>query len=181
MSCVIETVDRVTRARGTEAISQGRACAPAGEYLTYSLGRESYAVAIRGVQEIRGYVEPTRIAGAPAHLKGVMNLRGTIVPIVDLRILSGVVSPTYDAVTATIILDSGGRSVGVVVDSVTDVLELQSQDIKPAPECTARFGGSHISGIAALAQGEGTRLVILVDAERLLSDADLPASAGALS
>jgi purine-binding chemotaxis protein CheW len=180
MSAVIDTVDSTTRSPERASPAPGRVAAPAGEYLTYALGREAYAVAIRGVQEIRGYVEPTRIAGAPAHLKGVMNLRGTIVPIVDLRILSGDAAPAYDAVTATIILDSAGRSVGVVVDSVMDVLELQPQDIKPAPECTSRLGGSHICGIATQTQGESTRLVILVDAQQLLSDADLPASAAAL-
>lgn len=178
MNTTSQGCERPTEPSGGEPASGRRSRAPAGEYLTYSLGAESYAVAIRGVQEIRGYVEPTRIARAPAHLKGVMNLRGAIVPIVDLRILSGDAAPTYDAITSTVILDSEGRSVGAVVDSVSDVLELHDEDIQPAPECAARFGGSHVAGIACLAHEDGARLVILVDAQRLLSQADLSIAAG---
>ncbi|MFN7673376.1 MAG: chemotaxis protein CheW, partial [Betaproteobacteria bacterium] len=106
---------------------------PAGEYLTFRLGTEEYGIDILKVQEIRGYEQPTRIAGAPAFLKGVVNLRGVIVPIVDLRIKFGLGSAEYNSFTVVIILNIAKKIVGVVVDQVSDVVALASKDIRPAP------------------------------------------------
>ncbi|MEQ6600667.1 chemotaxis protein CheW, partial [Pseudomonas aeruginosa] len=104
---------------GTEA---SQANGPAQEYLTFTLGREEYAIDILRVQEIRGYDQVTAIANAPPFIKGVINLRGAIVPIVDLRIKFHLAEVTYDPFTVVIILNIGRRIVGVVVDSVSDVI-----------------------------------------------------------
>src|SRR5574343_176420 len=101
----------------------------AGEYLSFRLGQEEYGIPILTVQEIRGYSEPTRIANAPEFMKGVVNLRGVIVPIVDLRIKFGQ-TPQYNEITATIVLNIGKRVIGIVVDSVSDVVALTRAQIK---------------------------------------------------
>jgi purine-binding chemotaxis protein CheW len=118
----------------------------AEEYLTYTLGVEEYAIDILKVQEIRGYEPPTTIANAPAFLKGVINLRGTIVPIVDLRIKFGVGSAEYTPFTVVIILNLGARVVGMVVDSVSDVTMLRQDSIRPAPEFSASVDTRYIKG-----------------------------------
>lgn len=142
----------------------------AGERLTFRLGGEAYGIDILRVQEIRGYEAPTRIANAPACILGVLNLRGVIVPIVDLRIRFGFEQVVYDALTVTVVLNVGGRTVGVVVDSVSDVVELTGDQIKPAPAFSANVAADHIVGIGTLPQGEREQLLILVDIERLMAD-----------
>jgi len=107
--------------------------ARSGEYLTFRLGGEEYGIDILRVQEIRSYEQPTRIANAPHFIKGVVNLRGVIVPIVDLRLKLGCESAEYNGFTVVIVLNVRGRVVGAVVDSVSDVLELGADHIKPAP------------------------------------------------
>src|SRR4030095_15004451 len=107
--------------------------ARAGEYLTFRLGGEEYGIDILRVQEIRSYEQPTRIANAPGYLKGVVNLRGVIVPIVDLRVRLGCAQAEYNHFTVVIVLNVKGRVVGAVVDSVSDVLELAGAGIRPAP------------------------------------------------
>ena len=104
------------------------------EFLSFRLGAEEYGIDILKVQEIRGYESVTRIANAPSFIKGVTNLRGTIVPIVDLRLKFGLGEPTYDSFTVVIILNVARRVVGVVVDSVSDVTELTAEQIRPAPD-----------------------------------------------
>src|SRR5262245_53933128 len=104
-----------------------------GEFLTFRLGAEEYGIDILRVQEIRSYEAPTRIANAPAFIKGVVNLRGVIVPIVDLRLKLGCESAEYNHFTVVIVLNVRGRVVGAVVDSVSDVLELNGEQIRPAP------------------------------------------------
>ncbi len=139
------------------------------EFLSFRLGAEEYGIDILKVQEIRGYESVTRIANAPGFIKGVVNLRGTIVPIVDLRIKFGLGEPTYDAFTVVIILNVAQRVVGVVVDSVSDVIELAPAQIRPAPEFSAGVDSGHIDGLGTA----GERMLILVDIEKLMSSADM--------
>jgi purine-binding chemotaxis protein CheW len=139
------------------------------EFLTFRLSAEEYAIEILKVQEIRGWEVPTAIAGTPAFIKGVINLRGTIVPIVDLRLKFGLAKADYDEFTVVIILSFARRVVGVVVDAVSDVTILTSQQIRPAPE----FGGSldtrFITGLGTLED----RMLILVDIERLMTSEEM--------
>ena len=136
----------------------------AQEYLTFTLGPEEYAIDILKVQEIRGYESPTTIANAPDFLKGVINLRGTIVPIVDLRIKFNVGKADYTPFTVVIILNISNRVVGIVVDSVSDVTMLRSDQIRPAPEFAATVDTKYIKGLGTLNE----RMLIVVDIERLM-------------
>ncbi len=156
------------------AVADSRAGAtPEGEYLTFRLGDEEYGIDILKVQEIRGYERPTRIANAPAFIKGVINLRGVIVPIVDLRMKFDLPDAAHDALSVVIVLNVAQRVVGVVVDSVSDVLELGTGQIKPAPEFSAIVDASFITAIGSVRQGELERMLILTDIEKLLSGTDL--------
>jgi len=143
------------------------------EFLTFKLGGEEYGIDILKVQEIRGYETVTRIANAPTFIKGVVNLRGVIVPIVDLRVKFQLGEARYDAFTVVIILNIAGRVVGAVVDSVSDVLELDEKQIKPAPEFNSLLEAGYITGLGTVESGEGERLLILVDIERLMSSPDM--------
>ncbi|NQD95315.1 chemotaxis protein CheW [Pseudomonas sp. CrR25] len=142
---------------------------PAQEFLTFTLGAEEYAIDILRVQEIRGYDQVTAIANSPAFIKGVINLRGAIVPIVDLRIKFNLPSVTYDQFTVVIILNVRERIVGAVVDSVSDVIALAGQEIKPPPEFGGSFDTEYLLGLATA----GERMLILVDIERLMSSTEL--------
>jgi purine-binding chemotaxis protein CheW len=143
--------------------------AHAGEYLTFRLGAEEYGIDILKVQEIRSYEAPTRIANAPAFIKGVVNLRGVIVPIVDLRLKLACESAEYDSFTVVIVLNVRGRVVGAVVDSVSDVLELGRDHIKAAPELHTAVDTSFITGIGAV----GGRMLILIEIEALMSSTEM--------
>ena len=143
--------------------------APNGEYLTFRLGAEEYGIDILRVQEIRSYEPPTRIANAPAFLKGVVNLRGVIVPIVDLRLKLGCDSAEYNHFTVVIVLNVRGRVVGAVVDSVSDVLELAGDTIRPAPAMNSTIDTGFITGIGSVAD----RMLILMDIEGLMSSTDM--------
>jgi purine-binding chemotaxis protein CheW len=143
------------------------------EFLTFRLGGEEYGIDILKVQEIRGYDKVTRIANAPAHILGVINLRGVIVPIVDLRVRFGLTEARYDAFTVVIILNVAQRVVGAVVDSVSDVLELAPEQIRSAPEIDAVVDAGAITGLASVRQGESERMLILLDIERLMTGADM--------
>ena len=140
-----------------------------GEFLTFRLGQEEYGIDILRVQEIRSYEPPTRIANAPPFIKGVVNLRGVIVPIVDLRVKLGCDSVEYNGFTVVVVLNVRGRVVGAVVDSVSDVLELTSEAIKPAPEMNTSVDTRFITGIGSI----GERMLILMDIEALMSSADM--------
>lgn len=135
-----------------------------GEYLTYRLGEEEYGVDIQKVQEIRSYEPPTRVPGAPGFVKGVVNLRGVIVPIVDLRMKLGCAQAEYTSFTVVIVLAVHKRVVGVVVDSVSDVIDLESAAIKPPPELAEDAAQAFITGIA----GVDNRMLMLVDMDCLL-------------
>jgi len=144
-----------------------------GEFLSFRLGNEEYGIDILRVQEIRGYSDPMHIANAPAFIKGIVNLRGVIVPIVDLRIKFGLSEVQYNDMTVTIVLNIGSRVIGMVVDSVSDVIELQAGDIKPAPEFSAAISTEHITGIGTIKSGDQERMLILLDIERLMSSTDM--------
>lgn len=143
--------------------------ANANEYLTFTLGDEEYGIDILKVQEIRGYDTVTRIATTPAFIKGVINLRGVIVPIVDLRIKFNLGEPTYDAFTVVIILNIGKRVMGIVVDSVSDVIRLDSANLRPAPEFGAALDTRYLLGLGTLEE----RMIIVVDIERLMTSEEM--------
>lgn len=147
----------------------------AQEYLTFTLGNEEYAIDILSVQEIRNYEKPTQIANAPAFIKGVVNLRGTIVPIVDMRIKFDTGSAEYTAFTVVIILHINNRLIGIVVDNVSDVTSMQTTDIRPAPEFGAAVDTSYIRGVASL---DG-RSLIVVNIARLMQAGDMALVDGA--
>jgi purine-binding chemotaxis protein CheW len=141
----------------------------AREFLAFTLGKEEYGINILKVQEIRGYETVTRIANSPAFMKGVINLRGIIVPIVDMRIKFNLGEPSYDQFTVVIILNVGNRVVGMVVDSVSDVITLTAEQIRPAPEMGGAVNTDYLIGLGALDR----RMLILVDIDRLMSGADM--------
>ena len=143
--------------------------AQGGEFLTFRLGAEEYGIDILKVQEIRSYEQPTRIANAPAFVKGVVNLRGVIVPIVDLRLKLGCDTADYNSFTVVIVLNVKGRVVGAVVDSVSDVLELKADTIKPAPEMASAIDEGYITGIGSI----NDRMLILMDIESLMASAEM--------
>ncbi len=143
--------------------------AAGNEFLAFTLGNEEYGIDILKVQEIRGYEAVTRIANAPEFLKGVINLRGIIVPVVDMRIKFDLGTPTYDQFTVVIILNIGGRVVGMVVDSVSDVTTLMPEQIKPSPEMGTTFNTDYLIGLGTLDE----RMLILVDIDKLMSSAEM--------
>lgn len=144
-----------------------------GEYLSFNLGGEEYGIDILKVQEIRGYEQPTRMAGASDFVKGVMNLRGVIVPIIDLRIKFGLPQVNYGAQTVTVILALTDLVVGVVVDSVSDVVELSADEIKPAPGLHGNVDSTCITGIGTIKQNSRERMLILINIETLMSSASM--------
>jgi purine-binding chemotaxis protein CheW len=152
--------------------SASSAAHAAREILSFRLGDEEYGMDILRVQEIRSYEAPTRIANAPAFVRGVLNLRGVIVPIIDLRLKFGL-EPRFEAVTVTVVLNVAGRTIGAVVDSVSDVLQLAADQIKPPPQFTSAIDASHIIGLGSVKHGDAERLLILLDIERLMSSADM--------
>ena len=157
-----------------EAMSQSSSTANeedlvASEYLTFTLGSEEYAIDILKVQEIRGYEPPTLIANAPPFIKGVINLRGIIVPVVDLRIKFNLGKIEYTPFTVVIILNVVGRVIGAVVDSVSDVFSLTRSQIRQAPEFAGTFDTNYIVGLATV----DSRMMIVTDIERLMTSADM--------
>ena len=133
------------------------------EFLAFTLGREEYCIDILKVQEIRGYETVTPIPNTPAFMKGVVNLRGLIVPIIDLRIKLQLEMVTYDQFTVVIILSIFGQIVGVVVDSVSDVIALAADEIKEAPQLGAAIKTDYIDGLVTLDE----RMLIIIDIEKL--------------
>lgn len=153
-----------------------------GEFLSFRLGAEEYGIEILKVQEIRSYTQPTRIANAPAYIKGVVNLRGVIVPIVDLRLKLALEHAEYNEFTVVIVLSVAHRVVGIVVDSVRDVLRLEPGQIRPAPEFNNAVDAGVIVGIGTLKEGgqrgaeeaaSEDRMLILLNIERLIAASDI--------
>jgi len=149
--------------------SETTGVAASGEYLTFTLGAEEYGIEILKVQEIRGYDAVTKIANAPPFIKGVINLRGVILPIVDLRIKFNLGSPTYDQFTVVIILNIGKRVMGVVVDGVSDVIQLSSDNLRPAPEFGSVLDTRYILGLGTVEE----RMIIVIDIERLMTGQEM--------
>lgn len=139
------------------------------EVLSFRLAKEEYAISILKVQEIRGYEAPTRLASAPAYLKGIINLRGSIVPIVDMRIKFGLGEPAYDSFTVVIILNIAQHVIGMVVDSVSDVVTLTSDQIRPAPDMGASVETNCLLGLGTV----GERMLILLDIDKLMQSDEL--------
>ena len=152
-----------------------QATADAGQYLTLRLGNEDYAIDILRVQEIRSYEEPTRMVNAPPFIKGVINLRGVIVPIIDLRMKLNLDKVEYNEFTVVIILNIHGTMIGAVVDSVSDVVTLSSESIKEAPQFDTAIDARFISGIANV----GERMLIVMDMGALLSKTEMGMMASA--
>lgn len=141
----------------------------ASEYLTFTLGSEEYGIDILKVQEIRGYDTVTHIANAPDFIKGVINLRGVIVPIVDMRIKFKVGVPTYNEFTVVIIMNVLSRVIGMVVDGVSDVVALSPEQIKATPEMGAALDTDYITGLGTL----NDQMLILVDIEKLMGSEEM--------
>ncbi len=141
------------------------------EFLAFKLGDEEYGIDIQTVQELRGYEAVTGLANVPDFIKGVVNLRGIIVPIVDMRIKLNLGTPTYDQFTVVIVINLGGRVVGMVVDSVSDVVTLKPEQVRPAPEMGASLDAEYLTGLGTFDQ----RMLILVDIAKLLASTGLGA------
>jgi len=134
------------------------------QYLTFALGGEEYGVEILKVQEIRGYTSITPIPNTPAHIKGVMNLRGAIVPVVDLRRTLAMPATEYSPFSVIIVVTVGTRVMGLIVDAVSDVLDVARTDIHPTPDFGTRIDARFIQGMARV----GDKLVVLLDIDRVL-------------
>jgi purine-binding chemotaxis protein CheW len=152
-----------------QAAEQRREESQRRELLTFTLGNEEYGIDILKVQEIRGCDAVTTIANAPEFIKGVINLRGIIVPIVDMRIKFKLGNVTYNNLTVVIILNVANRVVGIVVDGVSDVIALTPEQIKAAPEFSSSLDMEYITGVGTVDE----RMIIVVDIEKLMSSRDM--------
>ena len=150
------------------ATSATAKAATAGEFLTFTLGQEEYGVDILKVQEIRGYDAVTRLPDAPEYIKGVINLRGTIVPVIDMRVKFRL-EAKVDALTVMIVLNVADRVVGMVVDSVSDVVQLTAEQIRAMPEVGTGIDRRFLTGIGALDE----RMLILLDIEGLMTSTEM--------
>jgi len=139
------------------------------EFLAFKLGSEEYGIDILRVQEIRSYEEPTRIANAPPFIKGVVNLRGVIVPIVDMRVKFNLEQVNYDSFTVVIVLNIANRVMGMVVDAVSDVITLTQEQLRPVPEFNSAIESDHLLAIGSIDQ----RMLILVDIEKLMTSSEM--------
>jgi len=143
------------------------------EVLSFRLGSEEYGIDILRVQEIRSFETCTHLANTPGFIKGVVNLRGVIVPIIDLRLKFGLAEAHFNDSTVTIVLNVAQRVVGVVVDSVSDVLQLAPDQIQPPPAFNGNVQADHITGVATVENGDARRMLILLDIERLMTGFDM--------
>ncbi|MEC4889539.1 MAG: chemotaxis protein CheW [Nitrospira sp.] len=143
------------------------------QFLTFSLGEELYGVDILRVQEIKGYTAVTKIPNTPPHIKGVLNLRGTIVPIVELRTKFGLPTIEYTMFTVIVVVVVRDKVMGLIVDAVSDVLDIEKKDIQSAPEFGAKADVTFLNGIGK----SGDKLIALLDIDRLLTDADMAEAA----
>ncbi len=139
------------------------------EFLAFKLGREEYGIDILRVQEIRSYEPPTRMANAPAFIKGVINLRGVIVPIIDMRLKFNLERADYDAFTVVIVLNIGHQVVGMVVDAVSDVITLTPEQMRPVPEFSSAIESDHVMAIGSV----DDRMLILLDIEKLMASPEM--------
>ena len=139
------------------------------EFLAFKLGAEEYGIDILRVQEIRSYEVPTRIANAPAFIKGVVNLRGVIVPIIDMRLKFNLEQASYDDFTVVIVLNIASRVVGIVVDAVSDVITLTPSQLRPVPQFNSMIASDHILALGAVED----RMLILIDIEKLMTSQEM--------
>ena len=139
------------------------------EFLAFKLGAEEYGIDILRVQEIRSYEEPTRLTNSPAFIKGVVNLRGVIVPIVDMRLKFNLESARYDSFTVVIVLNIAGRVVGMVVDAVSDVITFTPEQLRPVPGFSSAIESAHLLAIGSIDR----RMLILVDIEKLMTGPEM--------
>jgi len=139
------------------------------ELLTFTLGKEEYGIDILKVQEIRGYDAVTTIANSPTFIKGVINLRGIIVPIIDMRIKFNLDNVTYNELTVVIILNVAKRVMGMVVDGVSDVIALTADQLKAAPEFSSSLDAQYITGLGTVDE----RMIIVIDIEKLMTSRDM--------
>ena len=159
----MQTVNHATARSAAAATTSLR------EFLAFKLGPEEYGIDILRVQEIRSYEQPTRIANAPAFIKGVVNLRGVIVPIIDMRLKFNLETVNYDSFTVVIVLNIGSRVVGMVVDAVSDVMTLTPEQLRPVPDFNSAIESDHLLAIGAVDQ----RMLIPVDIEKLMSSPEM--------
>jgi purine-binding chemotaxis protein CheW len=164
----METTTKSPFSVGSTAAA-GKPLADFGQYLTLRLGAQEYAIDILRVQEIRSYEEPTRMVNSPSFIKGVVNLRGVIVPISDLRLKLHVSPVEYNEFTVVIILNIKGAVVGAVVDAVSDVVTIDGAAIKPAPQFESAIDSRFIVGLVQL----GDRTLIVMNVETLMSSTEL--------
>jgi purine-binding chemotaxis protein CheW len=138
------------------------------QYLTVNLAEEEYGIDILAVREIRGWTPVTRIPQAPHYVLGVLNLRGAIVPVLDLRLRFGLTREDYDATTVTVIVTVAGRLFGIVVDAVSDVLDVENSHLRPVPDMGTAVDTEYLKGLTSI----GERMVLLLDADKLLQPHD---------
>ena len=155
--------------RGSAGAALSVAATSIREFLAFKLGNEEYGINILSVQEIRSYESPTRMANAAPYILGVVNLRGVIVPIVDMRIKFNMHQVNYDTFTVVIVLNLGARVVGMVVDGVSDVIELSPDQLRAVPEFSSSIASDHLLAIGSL----DNRMLILLDIEKMMSSADM--------
>jgi purine-binding chemotaxis protein CheW len=141
----------------------------ANEFLTFRLGKEEYGIEILKVQEIRGYDSITQIANAPEFIKGVVNLRGIIVPIIDMRIKFRLGNAEYNQFTVVIILNVADRIMGIVVDGVSDVISLGVEQMRPTPGFGSVIDTEYMMGLGTIDE----RMLILIDIEKLMGSSDM--------
>ena len=139
------------------------------EFLAFTMGQEEYGLDILKVQEIRGYEAVTTLANAPDFFKGVVNLRGVIVPVIDMRIRFNLGTPTYDQFTIVIVLNINGTVMGMVVDSVSDVTTLAPEQIRAAPQLGSAIDADYLIGLGTIDE----RMLILMDIDKLMSSDDI--------
>ena len=147
----------------------GYATGELNQYLTFALGSEEYGIEILKVQEIKGYSSITHIPNAPPHVKGVMNLRGSVVPVIDLRAKFSMDAVEYSKFTVIIVVMVGHKVAGLVVDAVSDVLNIAVSDVRPAPDFGARCDTRFISGVVTM----GEKLAVLLDMNKLLTEEEV--------
>ena len=154
---------------------------PPREYLSFQLGSVEYGIDILKVQEIRGFETSTRMFNAPPYVLGVLNMRGIIVPILDMRLKFEMAEVAYNSQTVTIVLNVANRVVGMVVDAVQDVVAIQATEVKPAPDFNGAVNTQHIIGIATVDHAEQQRMLVLLDIEKMMSSADMGLVAEAIA
>lgn len=154
--------------QSAQAYASAAAAAAPVQYLTVNLANEEYAIDILAVREIRGWTPVTRIPQAPHYVLGVLNLRGTIVPVLDLRLRFGLEREEYNATTVTVIVNVAGRLFGVVVDAVSDVLDVTADGVRPVPDMGTTVDTEYLKGLTAV----DDRMVLLLDVDKLLQPQD---------